>query len=55
MNKEQADIKAGVLNKLAKHPDISYQAQEMQPTKWEKPRFGVHLCYKDSPVGIAAT
>lgn len=60
MNHEQATNRATSLNSLPHHKDISYMAHPMQPTKWEKERWGVVQCYGHEPyprniVGIAAT
>ena len=54
MNKVQAEIKAGVFNRMVKHPEISYAAVGIAPTKWERNRWCVVQRLGEHAVGIAA-
>lgn len=55
MNRERAEITAASFNRLPHIPQVSYMAYAMQPTKWEKDRWGVVQFYEGNLVGIAAT
>lgn len=54
MNREQAEIKAEVLNKHARHPMISYRPAPVENTRWERERWGVVEYLGTEAVGIAA-
>lgn len=54
MDKIQAETRAAGWNKMAKHPSISYTAQELPATKWEKKRWGVIQRFDEHAVGVAA-
>lgn len=55
MKQEPAEIRAEGLNRYKGHPGISYRAQQIEPTKWEKNRWAVIQLLNDQFVGIAAT
>lgn len=55
MDKYQAETRAAGWNKMAKHPALSYSAQELPATRWERHRWGVVQRFNDHAVGIAAT
>lgn len=49
MNKEQAENRAQRYNRMQHHPLITYLAHPMQPTKWERDRWGVVQCVGEEP------
>lgn len=55
MDKIQAETKAAGWSKMVRHPGLSYTAQELPATRWEKKRWGVIQRLDDHAVGIAAT
>lgn len=55
MDKIQAETKAAGWSKMANHPLISYKPVELDPTKWERKRFGVAQMLDGHVVGIAAS
>jgi hypothetical protein len=55
MNKVRATNKAAMLNTMAKHPALSYEAKPIEPTKHEKDRWQVAQLFNGEVVGVAMT